>query len=125
MYRDRPNLMIGFHGCDESVRNNIVNQPDKVKSSQELYDWLCHGFYLWENNYERALLRAKDKKKRGSIVNPSVVGVVYQLNNCLDFTDSAFINLLIQYYDLMKDELNFLIKIYQKIKTYLKTSLMI
>lgn len=62
MYRDRPNLMIGFHGCDESVRNNLVNQPDKVKSSQELYDWLCHGFYLWENNYERALLWAKDKK---------------------------------------------------------------
>ncbi|MFZ1456976.1 MAG: hypothetical protein WAT46_13105 [Saprospiraceae bacterium] len=125
MYRDRPNLMIGFHGCDESVRNNLVNQPDKVKSSQELYDWLGHGFYLWENNYERALLWAKDKKKRGSIVNPTVVGIVYQLNNCLDFTDSAFINLLIQYYDLMKDELNFLIKIYQKIKTYLKTSLMI
>lgn len=105
MYRDRPNLMIGFHGCDESVRNNLVNQPDKVKSSQELYDWLGHGFYLWENNYERALLWAKDKKNRGSIVNPSVVGVVYQLNNCLDFTDSAFINLLIQYYDIMKDEL--------------------
>ena len=103
MYSDRPNLMIGFHGCDESIRNNLVNRPDNVKSSQETFDWLGHGFYIWENNYERAIQWAKDKKKRGNLKHPSVVGVVYQLNNCLDFTDSAFINLLVRYYDLMKD----------------------
>lgn len=105
MYSKRPNLMIGFHGCDESIRNNLVNHPDKVKASQELFDWLGHGFYLWENNYERALLWAKDKKSRGNIEKPSVVGVLYQLNHCLDFTDSAFINLLVRYYELMKIEL--------------------
>ncbi len=105
MYRDRPNLMIGFHGCDESVRNDLVKKPDNVKSSQEAFDWLGHGFYIWENNYERALQWAKDKKKRGALLQPSVVGVVYQLNNCLDFTDSAYINSLVIYYELMKKEL--------------------
>ena len=77
MYSDRPNLMIGFHGCDESIRNNLVNRPDNVKSSQETFDWLGHGFYIWENNYERAIQWAKDKKKRGNLKHPSVVGVVY------------------------------------------------
>jgi hypothetical protein len=57
--------MIGFHGCDESVRNQLVSNPDVVKISKESFDWLGHGFYLWENNYERALQWAVDKKKRG------------------------------------------------------------
>jgi|JI10StandDraft_1071094.scaffolds.fasta_scaffold12241_10 hypothetical protein len=104
MYRDRPNLMIGFHGCDESVRNDLVNKPDNVKSSKEAFDWLGHGFYIWENNYTRALQWAKDKNKRGVLNHPSVVGVVYQLNNCLDFTDSEYINLLGSYFELMKQD---------------------
>ncbi len=104
MYRERPNLMIGFHGCDESIRNNLVNRPDIVKSSQESFDWLGHGFYVWENNFERALQWAKDKKKRGRLETPSVVGVVYQLSYCLDFTDSEYIDLLATYYDLMKHD---------------------
>lgn len=105
MYRERPNLTIGFHGCDLSVRDNLVQNPNQVKKSQEKFDWLGHGFYIWENNYERALKWAKEKKERGSLTNPSVVGVVYHLNYCLDFTDSEFIQLLPSYYDLMVQDL--------------------
>lgn len=106
MYRKRPNLTIGFHGCDLSVRNNLVSNPDKVKKSQEKFDWLGNGFYVWENNYARALKWAEDKKRRGRINTPSVVGVVYQLDYCLDFTDSEFIELLPVYYGLMKSDLS-------------------
>ncbi|MBY0487901.1 MAG: hypothetical protein K2P85_12040 [Flavobacteriaceae bacterium] len=105
MYNKRPNLMLGFHGCDESVRNELVKNPNSVKKSQEIFDWLGNGFYIWENNYERALKWAEDKKQRGSLTSPSVVGVVYQLDHCLDFTDSAFIDILSIYYNLMKDDL--------------------
>lgn len=105
MYNKRPNLMLGFHGCDESVRNELVKNPNSVKKSQEIFDWLGNGFYIWENNYERALKWAEDKKQRGSLTAPSVVGVVYQLDHCLDFTDSAFIDILSTYYNLMKDDL--------------------
>lgn len=105
MYSGRPNLMLGFHGCDESVRNELVNNPDVVKKSQETFDWLGNGFYIWENNYERALKWAKDKKARGTLTTPAVVGVVYQLDYCLDFTDSQFIDILEAYYDLMKADL--------------------
>ncbi|EEI93038.1 hypothetical protein HMPREF0765_1336 [Sphingobacterium spiritivorum ATCC 33300] len=105
MYRRRPNLMLGFHGCDELVRNQLVTTPDIVKKSQETYDWLGHGFYVWENNYKRAYKWALDKKLRGTLETPSVVGVIYQLDYCLDFTDSEFIDILSSYYELMKDDL--------------------
>lgn len=97
--------MIGFHGCDESVRNKLVNNPDKIKKSQETFDWLGNGFYIWENNYSRALKWAQDKEKRGSLSIPAVVGVVYQLDYCLDFTDSEFIDILAEYYELLKADL--------------------
>lgn len=52
--RNKPNLTIGFHGCDEIVRNELANNPNTVKRNQETYDQFGNGFYLWENNYERA-----------------------------------------------------------------------
>lgn len=102
MYNIRPNLMIGFHGCDELVRDELVSKPNQVKKSQETFDWLGNGFYIWENNFERALRWAEDKHARGKIKVPSVVGVVYQLDYCLDFTDSEFTEILSHYYDIMK-----------------------
>jgi hypothetical protein len=105
MYRIRPNLQIGFHGCDEFVRNNLVTLPDIVKKSQESYDWLDHGFYVWENNFQRAYQWALDKQTRGTLQIPSVVGVVYHLGYCLDFTDSEFIDILASYFELMKEDL--------------------
>lgn len=106
IYRNRPNLTIGFHGCDELVRNELVNNPNKIKKSQETFDWLGNGFYIWENNYKRALKWAKDKKQRGTLTTPSVIGVVYQLDYCLDFTDSEFIDILSDYYELLKQDLS-------------------
>jgi hypothetical protein len=105
MYRRRPNLQIGFHGCDEAIRKDLVSKPDIVKQSQKSYDWLGHGFYIWENNYQRAFQWAIDKQTRGELSIPSVVGVVYQLDYCLDFTDSEFIDILSSYFKLMKEDL--------------------
>ena len=97
--------MIGFHGCDLKVRDKLVNKPDIIKISEKSFDWLGHGFYIWGNNSERAQHWANQKKKRRDTpkdFEPSIVGVVYQLDYCLDFTDSHFINLLPAYYDLFK-----------------------
>ncbi len=109
IYNSRPNLMIGFHGCDLKVRNDLVNKPDVVKISEKNFDWLGHGFYIWENNFERALHWANEKKKRRDThkdFEPSVVGVFYQLDYCLDFTDSHFISLLSTYYELFRFEMH-------------------
>jgi hypothetical protein len=66
------------------------------------YDWLGHGVYFWENNYERAFQWAKDKEKRGDIKKASVIGAVLSLDYCLDFTDSRFIEMIQSYYSLME-----------------------
>ena len=99
--------MIGFHGCDLKVRDELVNRPDIVNISEKDHDWLGHGFYIWENNYERALQWASDKKNRKNSSPgfvPSVVGVIYQLEYCLDLTDTHFIELLSLNYELFKVE---------------------
>jgi hypothetical protein len=102
MYNHRANLILGFHGCDESVRDSLLMKPNKILPSEKPYDWLGHGVYFWENNYERAFQWAKDKEKRGDIKKASVIGAVLSLDYCLDFTDSRFIEMIQSYYSLME-----------------------
>src|SRR5690554_3293290 len=104
MYRSRSIPLIGFHGCDKSVAQHLLLNPKKVKISDKPFDWLGHGFYIWENNYDRALLWAKDKEKRGRIQKASVIGVVFTLDYCLDLIDSEFIHMLSVYYGLMQKD---------------------
>lgn len=104
MYSSRVNLLIGFHGCDESVALKLLNKPKIVKISEKPFDWLGHGFYVWENNYDRALQWAKDKEAKGQIKKASVIGVVFTLDYCLDLMDSEFIEMLSVYYELMKKD---------------------
>jgi hypothetical protein len=94
MYDIRPNLIIGFHGCDEAVCNSLLSNPDNIKMSHEPFDWLGHGMYFWENNYERALSWALEKQRRGRISEPAVIGAVIHLGYCCDFLDSKHTEML-------------------------------
>ena len=102
MYNTRSNLILGFHGCDQEVRDKLLQKPSTILKSEKPYDWLGHGVYFWENNFERALQWAKDKAKRGEIEKASVIGAVISLDYCLDFTDSRFITMLKTYYELLE-----------------------
>jgi hypothetical protein len=101
MYDVKPNLVIGFHGCERAIRDQLLNKPDEVLISKEPYDWLGHGMYFWENNYSRALQWAVDKKKRGAIETPAVIGAVLYLGYCCDFLDTKYIQMLQDYYKTM------------------------
>lgn len=101
MYRSRSNLIIGFHGCDADVCSRLLNHPNEILKSEKPYDWLGHGIYFWENNYERAHQWAKDKVHRGEIKTPAVIGAVITLDYCLDLLDSQFIEMVRQSYELM------------------------
>lgn len=103
MYDVRPNLIIGFHGCDADIRESLLTSPDTIKKSERPFDWLGHGMYFWENNYDRALQWAKDKEKRGEIKKPVVIGAVLYLGYCCDLLDDSFIKLLKTYYQLMQE----------------------
>lgn len=109
MYSKRSGLILGFHGCDESVRDEVVRtQNGKLRPSQNEYDWLGSGVYFWENNCKRALDFAKFLKDntlhnaRQKIQKPSVVGAIIDLGYCMDLLDSEYLNLLKEGYNLLK-----------------------
>lgn len=61
MYTRRSGLILGFHGCDKSIRDKVINESGfMLKKSENDYDWLGHGIYFWENNHERALHFAEE-----------------------------------------------------------------
>ena len=74
-------MTIGFHGCDRSVADKVLNGEDDLRSSINDYDWLGHGIYFWERDAKRALQFAKEKK---NISEPAVVGALIHPMNCLD-----------------------------------------
>lgn len=110
MYRSLPNLIIGFHGCDQSVCDAVINQRKELKPSTNDYDRLGNGIYFWEQNLERAWQWAEDSAKnpRSRIKPPAVIGAVIDLGNCLNLLDSSAIELLKQQYDIyrLESELN-------------------
>lgn len=109
MYSKRTGLIIGFHGCDISVRDKVVCKKGEIlKSSDNEYDWLGGGVYFWENNYERAYEFAKFLKenpphnKKQKIKTPAVIGAIIDLGFCLDLLDSSNLKLLKESYKILK-----------------------
>ncbi len=108
MYLSKFGLIIGFHGCDESVRDKIVNNKAKFSPSENDYDWLGSGVYFWENNQQRALMFASElkDKKRGEttvIKTPAVLGAVIDLGLCLDLLDSEYIGMVKESYENLQE----------------------
>lgn len=120
MYSKKLVSIIGFHGCDLSVRDALVNGKSQFKPSENNYDWLGHGMYFWENDFERALEFAKFKRnlENPTINNPSVVGVLIDLGICMDFTNSSFIPLLSVGYKLLLENIEKSGRLLQKNKPF-------
>ena len=91
MHRLSYSFVLGYHGCDRKVAEDLLGGKD-FKQSNNDYDWLGGGIYFWEANPARGLEFANELKnlKRGpKIENAAVVGVVIDLGLCLDLTTSA------------------------------------
>ena len=52
LYSRRSNLVIGFHGCDQSVVEKVIAGKTELIASTNDYDWLGNGIYFWENNWD-------------------------------------------------------------------------
>jgi hypothetical protein len=101
MYSKLPNLVIGFHGCDKTVAEKVLRNSEDMRESKNEYDWLGHGIYFWEQNLERAWEWAEQQadKPKSNIKNPSVIGAVIDLGNCLNLCDMHHIKVVRnQYY---------------------------
>ena len=100
-----PNLLLGYHGCDKAIGEQILaGQP--FKQSENDYDWLGPGIYFWESNPKRALSFAQEQVNRGRIKDPFVVGAVLSLGNCLDAMSEDSLKALTSAYNTLKDEID-------------------
>ncbi|MDR0930087.1 MAG: hypothetical protein LBM74_10320 [Oscillospiraceae bacterium] len=106
MYSKLPNLVIGFHGCDRTLAENVISGQDSMHGSKNDYDWLGNGIYFWEQNLERAWDWAKEQSKnpKSSIHEPAVIGAVIDLGRCLNLCDSHHIDVVKTQYLLFKIE---------------------
>jgi hypothetical protein len=108
MYSTRSGLTLGFHGCDESVAQEVLNGRTFLKESTNSYDWLGHGIYFWENSPSRALefaehLQKRPNRSKGIITKPAVIGAVIDLGGCLDLLDYQNLQLLKRNYQILQE----------------------
>ena len=113
MYSKTSGLVLGFHGCDKSIRDKVINGGSLTKSNNS-YDWLGSGIYFWENDPYRAKEWAVELSKRSdsSIKEPSVVGAVIDLGFCLnmmnrhntDYVKMCY-DYLLRHYEKFKEDL--------------------
>ena len=108
MYKNRNNLIFGFHSCDRSLCDSLVNNKrKKLDYSENNYDWLGKGMYFWENDPKRAfdwaiMLQKRVQNAKQKIKNPAVLGAVICLGNCLDFTEQENLLKIKKHYEELK-----------------------
>lgn len=103
-----PHLVIGYHGCTCDVAEKIFSGEDEhLSPSANDYDWLGHGIYFWENDYQRAFEWAElsIRRNKSKHAKPAVVGAVILPNHCLDLIQQEHIEIVRSRYKLYKEEL--------------------
>ena len=106
MYTTRPGLILGFHGCDESLVSEVLTGQKTLRKSTNKYDWLGHGVYMWDNSPARALefaefLKTNPGKSVRPIKNPAVIGAVLNLGFCLDLLDYQNLSFIKEAHNLL------------------------
>ena len=92
-------FVLGYHGCEHSVVQDVVGGRKRIRVSKNEYDWLGHGTYFWEDSYARALQWAKDDDR---IRTPAVLGAVINLGECLNLLDVEYLHLVRGAYEHFK-----------------------
>lgn len=101
MYNSPRNLILGFHGCDRQVAEELLADGHSFHYRKNPYDWLGHGMYFWEGNETRAREFANEKKHRGELTDPVVIGAVLDLGRNLNLLDSAHLQLVKASHEMM------------------------
>jgi hypothetical protein len=86
-------FVLGYHGCDREVAEQVLCGRSTLQPSSNVYDWLGTGIYFWEYNARRAFDFAVEAMRRPhnarqTIREPAVVGAVIDLGMCLNLLDS-------------------------------------
>ena len=94
----RLEYVYGFHGCDKSVAQGVLEKKSVMLSSDNDYDWLGSGIYFWEEAPARAYEWAKWKFKK----NAAVIGAKIRLGQCLNLLDVAAYKPLRDTFEVLK-----------------------
>lgn len=93
------NLVLAYHGCDITLRDDLVAGRTKIKPSKNGYDWLGTGIYLYEADPVRAMEHATMVVRyperllaKTPIATPAVVGVVLDVAVWLDMSTQRALN---------------------------------
>jgi hypothetical protein len=104
---DFPRIIIGYHGCRESLANELLSgtrTPADWPVSRKKWDWLGWGIYFWEFGPRRAQ-RWADAKAEYLKEPCTVIAAVIQLGNgVLDLTDVRVKPLFGAAYEQLADE---------------------
>ncbi len=118
IYSDRAAYVLGFHGCDKTVVDDILNSTHKhLRPSINTYDWLGSGIYFWLNDPVRALEWAKQAqiRKPDKIKTPAVIGAILDLKVCLNLSEKESIDILKTGYSLFKESVEFSLDLKNKV----------
>src|SRR5688500_11654065 len=96
---DYQRTVIGYHGTDAAVVQDVLLGKASLEYSRNKHDWLGEGIYFWEHGPDRALewanWRAQGRGGTASkIKNPAVIGAFINLGNCFDLLDTRNTTLL-------------------------------
>jgi hypothetical protein len=88
--------IIGYHGCDASLVDDVLSGKCTVKPSENTYDWLGRGIYFWEHGPARAKAWATESAAihKNKIHTPAVLGALIHLGDCFDLLDMEYTRLL-------------------------------
>ena len=98
--------VIGYHGCDLKVANEVVARKTKLTPGKERYDWLGTGVYFWEDDPDLALNWARHtaRMRPELIQTPAVIGAVIDLKDCLNLVQTGASQILCATYrDLVQE----------------------
>jgi hypothetical protein len=99
--------IIGYHGCDAAVADEVLLGKQTLTPSANAYDWLGKGIYFWEHGPARALHWAREIHQRHPkrIRKPAVIGAVLQIGLCFDLADIEHTRFLRDLYPLFCEHL--------------------
>jgi hypothetical protein len=100
-----PGVVIGFHGGEEAVFDRVIKHGAAISGNENDYDWLGHGIYFWEGNYECAMQWAKQDN---GMAKPSVIGTLINLGNCIDLLDTDDLQQVESMYKILAAKCNHL-----------------
>ncbi len=97
-------MIVGYHGCDRGLVEQVILHGEPLKPSQNRWDWLGEGIYFWEYGLQRAFEFACEQKLRGKVEHPAILGAYIHLGRCFDLTDTRHPSLLAKVFDTWKEQ---------------------